>query len=41
MRNFKKVFIIFGQNYNLVPLEAFGKDPYKTLISSGCGKAVV
>jgi endonuclease-3 len=34
MRNFKKVFIIFGQNYNLVPLEAFGKDPYKTLIST-------
>ena len=32
--NFSKVFKPFRRNYHLVPLEAFGKDPYKTLIST-------
>lgn len=32
--NFKKVFTTFKRHYRLVPLEVFGKDPYKTLIST-------
>jgi len=32
--NFPKVFKVFKRNYLLVPLEVFGKDPYKTLIST-------
>ena len=34
MKNFSKVFKIFKSNYVLVPLEVFGDDPYKTLIST-------
>lgn len=34
MHNFKKVFSVFKKNYELVPLEIFGDDPYKTLIST-------
>lgn len=32
--NFKKVFAVFKKHYILVPLEVFGDDPYKTLIST-------
>jgi endonuclease III len=32
--NFAKVFKTFKNHYILVPLEVFGKDPYKTLIST-------
>ena len=32
--NFELVFKIFRKHYTLVPLEVFGKDPYKTLIST-------
>lgn len=32
--NFSKVFKTFRRNYKLVPLEVFGKNPYKTLIST-------
>jgi endonuclease-3 len=32
--NFKKVFLVFKKNYQPVPLEVFGKDAYKTLIST-------
>jgi len=32
--NFAKVFKVFKKHYILVPLEVFGKDPYKTLIST-------
>jgi endonuclease III len=32
--NFVNVFEIFRNNYELVPLEVFGSDPYKTLIST-------
>ncbi len=32
--SFEKVFTIFKRHYKLVPLEVFGKDPYKTLIST-------
>lgn len=32
--NFVKVFKVFRKNYQLVPLEVFGSDPYKTLIST-------
>jgi len=32
--NFSSVFKTFKRNYILVPLEVFGKDPYKTLIST-------
>jgi endonuclease III len=32
--NFDKVFITFKRHYRLVPLEVFGNDPYKTLIST-------
>ncbi|OGM31554.1 hypothetical protein A2803_02350 [Candidatus Woesebacteria bacterium RIFCSPHIGHO2_01_FULL_44_21] len=34
MTNYKAVFEIFEKNYKLVPLEVFGNDPYKTLIST-------
>lgn len=33
-KNFLSVFKTFRRNYKLVPLEVFGKDPYKTLIST-------
>jgi endonuclease III len=33
-RNFKQVFSVFKQTYRNVPLEIFGKDTYKTLIST-------
>lgn len=32
--NFSSVFKAFKGNYTLVPLEVFGKDPFKTLIST-------
>ena len=32
--NFAKVFKIFKKNYKPIPLEIFGSDPYKTLIST-------
>jgi endonuclease-3 len=32
--NFAKVFRVFRKHYILVPLEAFGSDPYKTLVST-------
>ena len=32
--NFQSVFKAFRRNYKLVPLEVFGKDPYKTLVST-------
>jgi endonuclease-3 len=32
--NFAKVFKVFKKHYILVPLEVFGKDPYRTLIST-------
>lgn len=32
--NFGKAFKVFKKNYKLVPLEIFGQDPYKTLIST-------
>ena len=32
--NFDKLFKIFRKHYTLVPLEVFGKDQYKTLIST-------
>lgn len=32
--NYSKVFSVFEKNYVLVPLEVFGNDPYKTLIST-------
>ncbi|HSX48790.1 MAG TPA: hypothetical protein VLE44_00860, partial [Candidatus Saccharimonadales bacterium] len=34
MKNYSKVFSIFKENYVLVPLEVFGNDPYKTLVST-------
>lgn len=34
MNSYDKVFKIFEKNYKLVPLEVFGKHPYKTLIST-------
>lgn len=33
-KNTAKVFSVFEKNYKLVPLEIFGKNPYKTLIST-------
>lgn len=33
-KNLTKVFSVFSANYRLVPLEVFGSDPYKTLIST-------
>ncbi len=32
--NFEKVFKTFKKHYQLVPLEVFAKDPYKTLVST-------
>lgn len=32
--NFAKVFKVFKKNYKPIPLEIFGSDPYKTLIST-------
>lgn len=32
--NFEKTFKVFSKNYELVPLEIFGDDPYKTLVST-------
>lgn len=32
--NFSEVFKVFRANYELVPLEVFGKNPYKTLVST-------
>ncbi len=32
--NFEKVFQIFKRNYETVPLEVFGNNPYKTLVST-------
>lgn len=32
--NLNKVFKTFRRNYTLVPLEVFGKNPYKTLVST-------
>ena len=32
--NYEKVFKVFRKNYVLVPLEVFGNDPYKTLVST-------
>lgn len=34
MTDFTKVFEIFEKNYKLIPLEIFGSDPYKALIST-------
>lgn len=34
MIDFDKVFTVFNKNYKLVPLEIFGSDPYKTLVST-------
>lgn len=34
MTNIKKVFKVFKKHYELVPLEIFGSDPYKTLVST-------
>ena len=33
MDNFAKTFKVFKNNYKPIPLEAFGADPYKTLVS--------
>lgn len=33
-RNFSKVFKVFKNNYKEIPLEIFGSDPYKTLVST-------
>ncbi len=32
--SYSKVFKVFKKNYVLVPLEVFGKDPYRTLVST-------
>ncbi len=34
MNNYEKVFKVFKKHYVLVPLEVFGSDPYKVLIST-------
>jgi endonuclease III len=34
MNNYSEVFKIFKKNYVPIPLEVFGSDPYKTLIST-------
>lgn len=34
MRNFNKVFKVFEKHYITVPLEVFGRNPYKTLVST-------
>jgi endonuclease III len=33
-KSYSQVFQIFKENYKLIPLEVFGDDPYKTLIST-------
>ncbi len=33
MDKFSKVLFVFKNNYNPIPLETFGKNPYKTLVS--------
>ena len=33
-KNFNKTFRVFKKSYILVPLETFGNDPYKTLVST-------
>lgn len=33
-KNLRKVFTLFEKNYELIPLEVFGKNAYKTLIST-------
>jgi len=33
-KNISKVFSVFNKNYKLVPLEVFGRNPYKTLVST-------
>ena len=33
-KNFYKIFRVFEKNYVLVPLEIFGDNPYKTLVST-------
>lgn len=32
--NYKKIFEVFNKHYKEIPLEIFGSDPYKTLIST-------
>jgi endonuclease-3 len=34
IKNFSRVFEVFTKNYQLVPLEVFGNNPYKTLVST-------
>lgn len=34
MNKYKKTFDLFEKHYTLVPLEVFGDDPYKTLVST-------
>lgn len=34
MNNFDQVFKVFNEHYVVVPLEIFGSDPYKTLVST-------
>lgn len=34
MDKYKKTFDVFEKHYTLVPLEVFGSDPYKTLVST-------
>src|SRR3990170_6611063 len=33
-RNFEKVFSVFNKKYKAPPLEYYGRDPYKTLVST-------
>ncbi|MBX4205674.1 endonuclease III [Candidatus Microgenomates bacterium] len=33
-KNLQKVYKVFKQNYQIVPLEIFGSNPYKTLVST-------
>jgi len=33
VKNFSKVFLTFKKNYKPIPLEVFGKNPYKVLVS--------
>jgi len=34
MKNYFKVFKVFDKHYEPIPLEVFGSDPYKTLVST-------
>jgi endonuclease-3 len=34
VKNFQKVFRVFERNYQIVPLEVFGNNSYKTLVST-------